>query len=176
MKQAFAEDGLDLGRLKNGNHQYSWSLDAEFFKAFEGSLIQDGEMNAMLNLERVEHVFRANLQIDGKVKTACDACLSHIEIPFQNELDFVIRLSSTYKEDDLDNEVFYVMESNPRFYVSQHIYDLVNLSLPLRKTCEDPGNTDFCNTEILNKMNNEDMTTDDSATDPRWDKLKDLLN
>jgi uncharacterized metal-binding protein YceD (DUF177 family) len=175
MKQAFAEDGLDLGKLKNGIHRMDWVLNATFFQAFEGSLIQEGEMNVVLDLERIENVFSALLSINGKAKVLCDSCLEEIHLPFQNKLKFVVKLTGAYTEDDLDNEVFYVMENNPRFYLSQHIYDMVNLGLPIRKTCEDPGNMEACNLEVLNKLN-DSGSAEEEGNDPRWDKLKDLLN
>lgn len=175
--KAFAEDGIEIGKLTDGVHTLNWRLDAAFFKAFEGSLIEDGDFEATLQLERVEGVFRANLGVDGTVQSPCDNCLEEIAIPFKSTLDFVIKLTAVPTEDDSDNEVFYIMDSDPRFFVSQHIYDLVYLGLPLRKTCTDPGNTKWCNKELLKRLDTDGQINDaEEGNDPRWDKLKDLFN
>lgn len=176
MTKAFAEDGIDIGKLTDGVHQYSWVLGADFFGAFEGSLISDGVLEARLVLERVENVFRANLQTKGQAYLPCDNCLEQVSIPFEGELDFVVKISDSREEDDSDNEVFYVTESDPRFYVAQHIYDLVNLGLPLRRTCEAPGETPACNIDMLKRMDPEQEKEEGEGNDPRWDKLKDLFN
>jgi uncharacterized protein len=101
--------------------------------------------------------------------------LEQIAIPFKGQLNFVVKISESKEEDDPENEVFYVAESDPRFYVAQHIYDLVNLGIPLRKTCEDPGETPFCNTDMLKRMRPEQGKDEGGGDDPRWDKLKDLF-
>jgi len=175
MMKAFAEDGIEIGKLTDGAHTLSWHLDARFFEAFEGSLIKDGSIDATLNLERAEGVFRSTLVVKGEVKTSCDNCLEEIPMTIQNDLDFVIKLTEVPAEDDTDNEVFYVQDNDPRFFVSQHIYDLVHLGLPLRKTCEAPGNTKWCNQELLDKMHDDEQNDDEDGNDPRWDKLKDLF-
>lgn len=177
MTKAFAEDGIEIGKLSDGVHTLNWRLDASFFKAFEGSLIENGDFEATLRLERVEGVFRANLRLKGSVLTPCDNCLEEIAIPLKSELDFVIKLTGVPQEDDSDNEVFYILDSDPRFFVSQHIYDLVYLGLPIRKTCEKPGNTPKCNMEVLKRLNIDEQIDDaEEGNDPRWDKLKDLFN
>lgn len=173
--KAFAEDGIEIGKLKDGVHVLDWHLDARFFEAFEGSLIKDGSIDATLTLERAEGVFRSTLAVRGEVKASCDTCLEEIPLTIQNDLDFVIKLTDVPAEDDTDNEVFYVQDNDPRFFVSQHIYDLVHLGLPLRKTCEDPGNTEWCNQDVLAKMNDDEHDNGEDGDDPRWDKLKDLF-
>jgi len=176
MMKAFAEDGIEIGKMKDGVHALSWHLDARFFEAFEGSLIKDGSIDASLNLERAEGVFRSYLEVKGEVKASCDNCLEEIPMAIKNDLNFVIKLTEVPTEDDIDNEVFYVQDNDPRFYVSQHIYDLIHLGLPIRKTCEDPGNTEWCNLEILDKMHEDEQNdNDEDGNDPRWDKLKDLF-
>lgn len=176
MMKAFAEDGFEIGKLIDGVHTMNWRLDAAFFKAFEGSLIREGNMEATLQLERAEGVFRAKLDVVGAVKSPCDNCLEEISIPFQSELNFVIKLTGVPKEDDIDNEVFYILDSDPRFFVSQHIYDLVYLGLPIRKTCEKPGAAAYCNQDVLKRLNTDEQENNaEEGNDPRWDKLKDLL-
>lgn len=176
--KAFEEDGIDLLKLDQGENTLSWRLDSAFFAAFNGSLIEKGDILVNLSMERQDRVFRSSLQVKGEVISTCDNCLEDIPLSIERSLDFVVKLTDVPTDDDVDREVYYVVNNDPTFYVSQHIYDLVHLALPLRKTCEDPGNTSYCNTDLLDKMNadDEEENNGDGGTDPRWDKLKDLFN
>ncbi|MBI1223246.1 MAG: hypothetical protein GC180_11630 [Bacteroidetes bacterium] len=175
--KAFEEDGIDLLKLDQGINHLNWHLDTGFFSAFGGSLIEKGKIDAELSLERADRLFRGVLQIKGEVISTCDNCLEEIPISIGRSLEFVVKLADIPTEDDIDREIYYVVNSDPRFYISQHIYDLVHMALPLRKTCENPGNTNYCNKTVLEKLNTEDNEQSEGGdTDPRWDKLKDLFN
>ncbi|MDX5321653.1 MAG: hypothetical protein LPK45_11000, partial [Bacteroidota bacterium] len=114
--KAFEDDGIDLMKLNQGKHLLNWQLQSSFFEAFEGSLIQEGTINAALELERADRVFRAELSVQGEVNSTCDNCLESIPVQIKNSLQFVVKLSEVPVEDDMDNEVYYVQSSDPRFY------------------------------------------------------------
>ena len=175
--KAFEEDGLEIGRLENGHHDFDWSLGDSFFASFDGSLIRKGQLRVLLGIERLDAVFRVSMNGEGEVEKECDNCLAPVRIPFKGHLNFVIKLTDSDQEDDPDHEVYYVKESDPRFYFSQHIYDLVNIGLPLRSTCSDPGASPECNPEMVKRLNQEGQDEQqEEESDPRWDKLKDLFN
>lgn len=168
---------MDIGKLREGVHHLNWELGDAFLEAFEGNAIRKGSIQAGLRLERVDTVFRANLEVNGEVMLACDNCLEEIPVPFEKSLAFVIKLTENPRENDEENEVYFVTDSDPRFYVSQHIYDLVNMGLPLRRTCSDPGQTKYCNADMLKRMSDDEQENGgEDGNDPRWDKLKDLFN
>lgn len=175
--KAFKEDGIALVKLKDGTHKYEFGIGDDFFGHFENSSLTKGQLEVDLVLQRLDQVFQANLSLKGHIQVNCDACLNEIPLPVSHKLDFVIKLSDIPRENDEDREVYYVQKGEGIFYLSKHIYDLVYIGIPIRKVCEDPGNTKFCNTDVVGKMNelNNDDDTDE-GTDPRWDKLKDLLN
>jgi len=174
--KAFSEDGLDLARLKDGRHSWDFSLGADFFSHFEHSSLKKGQLKVDFDLHKVEHVFQAELRLQGQVFTACDNCLEEIPIAIGDSINFVIKLTDEQREDDQDREVYYIVRNDGKFYLSTHIYDLIYLGLPIKKTCEDPGNSEHCNIGLLDKMDTiNENNNEDEGTDPRWDKLKDLL-
>jgi uncharacterized metal-binding protein YceD (DUF177 family) len=64
--------------------------------------------------------------------------------------------------------------------VQQYIYELIVLSIPLKRV--HPGVEDgTLDSEVLDKLeelsiNNNENKNDEDEIDPRWDKLKNLLN
>ncbi len=175
--KAFKEDGVALLKLKDGSHSYRFEIDQSFFEHFENSSLKKGHVKVELNLERNDQVFQSTLKLQGDVEVSCDNCLNEIPFPVDYHLDFVIKLTDVPQEDDEDREVYYVVKSEGQFFLSSHIYDAIYLALPIRKVCEDPGNLPICNMQVFSKMDELDDEEDsDQGTDPRWDKLKDLLN
>lgn len=175
--QGFKEDGLDLLKYDEGKHLLDLEYGDNLFEPVEGSSVQGGSIRATLQMDRHDYIFRCLLRVSGEVKVTCDNCLETIPMKVENELEFVIRLTEVPQENDEDNEIYYVLLGEGKFYPASHVYDLTYLALPIRKVCEKPGKETWCNTEVLEKLNsiNDDDTDDGDENDPRWDKLKDLL-
>jgi uncharacterized protein len=172
----YKDDGVDVVGLKEGDHRFEWDFGDGFFDSFENSSLKKGEIHAVLDLHKTEHVFRSVLQVKGFVETICDNCLESIRIPVGKRLEMVVKLTETPQEDDPDREVYYVSVSEGKFFVGQHVYDAVYLSLPIRKTCGLTAAAS-CNVEMLKKLStaNDNNSQGGDDKDPRWDKLKDLL-
>jgi len=62
--------------------------------------------------------------------------------------------------------------------LAQYIYEFIYLSLPLQKVHgKNKAGKSLCNQDMLERLGS--MTSnndDDEIDDPRWDKLKDLIN
>lgn len=172
---------IELIKLGNGTHEFRFEFGKAFFEQFENSSFSDGSIKAHLILHKTESVFNAKLDISGSVEATCDYCLEGIHLPLQNSLDFIIKLSDVKREDNEEKEIYYVLESDSRFNIGKYVYDLIFVALPLQKTCEKPGELDICNKDMIGKLNelkhkDENAGEEKGDTDPRWDKLKDLLN
>jgi uncharacterized metal-binding protein YceD (DUF177 family) len=77
-----------------------------------------------------------------------------------------------------DPDVYYISRGESHLNVESWIYEFINLSLPMQKSCEfEKMDGPYCNKaakELLKKMEAKD---EDSKTNPIWkglDKFKDL--
>jgi|MDTD01.1.fsa_nt_gb uncharacterized protein len=161
---------IDLLKVKEAD-VYNFEIDSAFFSAFEESTIKNGEIDIKVEIERTGNNFPTIIEGEGTVKLECDRCLRTIDFPTKSRLELIVKLSETQKEDE--DEIVYVPAGEAVFHMAQHIYDMVYLSLPIRKTCEEANIPKGCDPKVIEKLNSRD--DDDNNADPRWEKLKDLL-
>lgn len=161
---------IDLLKIKT-SEAYDFSINNSFFSLFEESTIKEGDLKVTVTIERSNNTFPTVIKSEGTVKVVCDRCLNLIDFPVQSEMEFVIKLSEQEKEDE--DEIVYVSAHEAVFNTLQHIYDNIYLSLPIRKTCEAANIAEGCDEKVIEKLERRD--DGEETTDPRWNKLKDLL-
>lgn len=163
---------IDLLKIKEVE-TYDFTIDSSFFGGFEESTIKDGHIEIRITVERSSATtFPTLIKGEGTVKLECDRCLNLIDFPVEVELDLIVKLTEQDKEDE--DEIVYVQAQEAVLNVSQHIYDSIYLSLPIRKTCEAANIKGGCDKQVIEKLERRD--DDDNTEDPRWQKLKDLLD
>ena len=165
---------IQLLKLKNGVHEYDYSIGKSFFDLYEKSSLHDGELEVKLSLEKNEATNLLNFSLNGNIKLECDRCLDEIAYPVKATYLLTVKVSD--KEQPDAEDILVIPTNNQVVNVADTIYEIVNLALPLRRLCEDINKK--CNEETIKKLKDleSDGNDDDDSTDPRWDKLKELLN
>lgn len=160
--------------LKIGQHQFNFEVDGRFFNEFEYSLVKNGELKVELILEKQETLMVLDFHIAGTIQLNCDRCLA--DFPYQ--IDTKDRLIAKFSEsEDLEEseEVLVLSKNDIEVDTSGFIYEMINLAAPYINLCEDPGNLDSCDQEMLSKIAelSQEQENNDS-NDPRWDALKNI--
>lgn len=167
---------LELLKLKDGIHVITYQLDDAFFEQFENSSLHKGDLKVTATLEKLDNTVKTNLSLEGKVAVTCDNCLENIYIKVNNHLKLLVKISETPMESEDDAVAYVNGNDGGKLNLKQHIYDMVYTALPIRRICKDSIDRDTCNEEFLNKLNSlNNETPPGDETDPRWDKLKNLL-
>lgn len=165
---------IDLLKVKKGPDDYKYDIDGRFFEKFEESSLHEGKILAQISIERTRNTFDAVIEVEGNVRVECDRCLKSIDFPVKQRLDFIVKLADG--ENDGDDEIVYVAPQAAVFDATQHIYDAIYVALPIRKTCDEAGIEEGCDKVMLEKLKITNTDDDEGEnTDPRWEKLKDLL-
>lgn len=165
---------IDLLKVKKGPEEYKYDIDGRFFEKFEESSLHEGKIEATISIERTRNTYDAVIEVEGNVRVECDRCLKRIDFPVKQRLDFIIKLAEGGTGDD--DEIVYVAPQAAVFDAAQHIYDAIYVALPIRKTCDEAGEPEGCDKIMLEKLNSRNSGDDEGEnTDPRWEKLKDLL-
>ena len=162
---------IDLLKIKHGTARYEFDIDNRFFEQFETSSIQEGKLEAVVEMEKTANTFATVVTAKGTVKQECDRCLNWIDFPVGARMELLVKLVEYPKEDE--DEIVHVSVSEGVFDAAQHIYDAIYLSLPLRKTCEDANVPGGCDATVTARL--EGKKSEAEGEDPRWNKLKDLL-
>ncbi len=168
---------IEFKGLKEGLHEFDFKLDNKFFEHFEGSLVEKGDANIDVLLEKRSTFIKIHLNINGWVELICDRCLESYKQKITNEAELFVKFGEEAFDDD--ENVIWVLPEEHAINLAQPIYEYLSLSIPLRHI--HPKNEKGkrgCNPEMLKKLKKftHSQTEEKGSTDPRWDALKMLKN
>jgi len=132
----FREYDIEFIKLKEGGHQFEYHLTDAFFKAFNSSLSTQGVKVDVLFTKSVS-MFTLDFKIEGLVEVDCDRCLTRIVIPIHNEQKVVVKQTEQLLESE--DDLVYISSHDYKLNIAQHIFDFVNVSIPIKNTCSDVG-------------------------------------
>ena len=163
--------------LKLGKHTFDLAVSEAFFQEFEYSLVKNANLKVELELDKQETMLILLFHITGEIFHTCDVCLS--EFPSSVEINErqIVKFGGEDVEGDTE-EIIVLNKNEHEIDVSTLIYEYVNLAVPYISRCEDAGNTQWCDKEMiekLKKLSTKEEEENDSA-DPRWDALKKIKN
>ena len=145
--------------LKPGVHEFNYRINDKFFKEYQEQDFKNVEANVRLLLEKNNSFMILRFQVGGKAEVICDRCSN--ELPLQLFEDFTVTVKMVddpelMNDQEEDPDVYYISRGESHVDVKDWIYEFVNLSIPMQKTC-DYENMDgpYCNPaarEVLNNM------------------------
>ncbi len=158
--------------LKNGKHQFKFIIDDKFFKTISDSEIKQGGLVAVVELIKRSTGVELFFDISGKVKVPCDRCLDEFDCPIEYKGKLFFEFGT--ESEDVTDELVVLASDENYLDLKRYIYEFIKLSLPIQKFHSDEK---FCNADMLAKLNDMIINNDDDKIDdPRWDKLRDLIN
>ncbi len=166
--------------LKEGVHRFEYEIDNVFFDLFDFQEFNSAEVNVELELTKKATMLELEFDFTGSVNVNCDVSLEPYDQPIDNHLSLVVKFGDAY--DDDNEELLILPHGEHEVEVQQYIYEGVVLALPLKKL--HPGVVNgTIESEILEKLEelkpkpiSEEVKNKEEDIDPRWDKLKELLN
>jgi uncharacterized metal-binding protein YceD (DUF177 family) len=166
--------------LKPGVHEFNYAVNDRFFEEYQEQDFRNPDAQVKLLLEKNNSFMILRFQVGGKAEVTCDRC--SFELPIQLFEDFTITVKMTDNPEEMndqeeDPDVYYISRGESHLDVKDWIYEFVNLSIPMQKTCEfENMDGPFCNPaarEILRNTKQDDA----SRANPLWkglEKFKDL--
>jgi uncharacterized metal-binding protein YceD (DUF177 family) len=164
--------------LKLGKHQFEYDIDNEFFEHFEYDDLNSSNVKIDLLLEKKTTMMELTFKASGSVNVNCDITNEPYDQPIDGSLFLVIKFGEEFNDENED--LLILPHGEYEVNVQQYIYELIVLSIPLKRV--HPGVEDgTLDSEVLDKLeelsiNNNENKNDEDEIDPRWDKLKNLLN
>ena len=160
---------IEFNKLVSGVNNLSFSLNTEFVETFsDGQVSMPISVTVELALNKNHGMYELDFQLKGNMTVACDNCLEEISVPVDSHSHLIIKISEFENYDD--DEIVYLPPQSISFDISQFLYDSLITSMPIRKTCE------LISIPCKSNFEPEEPETNKEKTDPRWDKLKDILN
>lgn len=172
----FDEYKIQFAGLKLGKHYYDYHVNEDFFEDMGYEEFNSARVDISLLLEKKENMLELHFGVNGTVNVICDVSLEPYDQPIKNELDLVVKFgeqTANAKED-----LLLLPATAHELNLRQYIYEAAVLAVPYKKVHPQVADGTM-KSDILDKL--EDLSPgnsnkNDNTTDPRWDKLKDLLN
>ncbi|WP_299162498.1 DUF177 domain-containing protein [uncultured Tenacibaculum sp.] len=162
--------------LKEGSHLFEYQIDNKFFNAFQFDEFNNTNLKADIIFVKKSTHFEISFTIKGTVNVPCDITNELFDLEIEGNLDLVVKFGPEF--DDSHDEILILPHEAYQINIAQYIYELIVLSVPRKRI--HPNVTDgSMQSEALKRLEelriNEEKPVEETSTDPRWDKLKDLL-
>jgi len=173
---------IEFNKLVMGLNEFEFMLDEELLAEFEFAPLSHAKVKVDLKLYKTDSMYDFRFVFKGHARVDCDTCAENIDLPLNEKFNLMMKLSEANNFDD--TEIIYIARTEIEFDLKQYLYESLLLSIPQKKNCEVLPEPKPCNQDVLNKLGQIEIEEKDDTkeeesiqkADPRWDKLKDLLN
>lgn len=166
--------------LKPGVHEFSYEIDDKFFEDYGAQDFTNTTASIKLLLDKSNGFMILRFAVGGKADVVCDRCGNDLLLQLFDDFTITVKLTDepeVMNEQEEDPYVYYISRSESHIDVKDWIYEFVNLSVPMQKTCDyeamDGPNCNPAARELLSKM----KTEAEVVQNPLWkglEKFKDL--
>lgn len=164
---------IEFGALPKGEHEFDFEVSDSFFQEFENSIIQHGNVDVLVVLEKKENLLLLDFTLQGTVTVTCDRCLDDMELELEGYSELIVKLGDHLEEES--DEVIMIPVSEHQLDLSQFIYEYISVMIPMRNVHPDAEDgTSTCNPEILREIEKHQLRDTADETDPRWAMLKNI--
>lgn len=162
---------IQFSGLAEGNHQFSYVLEKSFFDHFEGDVIQHGRIEVEVDMEKQTRMLIFNMEIHGIAGVTCDRCADPLNIGIKDTQRLIVRIGDT--GESTDDDLVFISEEDFEFDLSQHLFDYVNLMLPMRFTHDQSIDGSKCDPEMIKLLEKYSI---ENQHDKRWSGLEGLTS
>jgi uncharacterized metal-binding protein YceD (DUF177 family) len=169
-----ADYRIPYGGLKNGTHYFNFEVDEVFWDAFPERMVESGRVFVDLQVDKRNRITTLHFDLGGQVQVECDRCTASIGLPVTGH--YKIYAKPSRDEEGESEELIVVKPDEPELDLAQLLYELIQVSLPMQKTCDEiPRSADLsddekpCNQAVIEQLGG---MTEEAASDPRWEGLK----
>jgi uncharacterized metal-binding protein YceD (DUF177 family) len=174
---------INIAGLENKRYEYDFVSGKAFFQILEQQLINDGNVETYLTLDKSETMIRLDFRIKGIVEQVCDRSLD----PYDETVDTrqMLYLKFADRNEELTDEIELIERNTPTINVARYIFDFIALALPMKRLhprFRDEDETDD-DEESEGKLiyssgaaGADDTNPESTAVDPRWEALRKLSN
>jgi uncharacterized metal-binding protein YceD (DUF177 family) len=168
---------IPFAGLKLGKHQFEFQVDQKFFDAFDYHEFENSKIKVNIILEKKSTMVEVSLKHQGTVTVPCDLTGELFDLPIKGKCKLVVQFGELFNNDN--EELLILPHGEHQVDLSQYVYEMIALSVPSKRV--HPGVADgTLQNEALERLQSLSVNLKQDQenkpdTDPRWDKLKQLL-
>lgn len=160
-------------------HEFNYTVDDRFFEDYQEQEFRNPHADVKLLLEKANSFLRLRFEIGGQAEVTCDRCNSNLPLQLFDEFSVTVKMTEDpdlMNDQEIDPDVFYISRGESHLDVKDWIYEFVNLSIPMQKTCAyENMDGPHCNPEARELLKN--LKPEEGAKNPLWkglEQFKDL--
>lgn len=164
---------INIHGLEEKRYTFEFEGGNEFFGAFEQSFITNGNFKAIVKLNKNSSMIQLDFEISGSIELTCDRSLDLFDEPIEVFEKYIYKFGDRHEE--ITDEIEMIPQGTATVNLSQHIYDFILVSLPMKKL-----HPRFREEEIdeegllLYTTDKESVEEKAQEIDPRWAALNKL--
>ena len=162
--------------LKPGIHEFNYDIDDKFFEPFQQQDFHNCKAKVKLILDKKSGFMLLKFEVGGLLDVSCDRCNSNLPLELWDEFIITVKMvdePGIMNAQDDDPDVYYISRAESHISVEEWIYEFINLSIPMHKTCNfEKMDGPFCDkaaAEILKKLESDKKGKKEN---PIWKGLK----
>ena len=160
--------------LSQGKYIFEYEIDDKFFSEFGGGVVDKGNVNVRITLEKQSSLMILWFDVEGTVNVQCDRCLEM----YNQRIKGLERIFVKFGEKEFveGDDVIWISTNDYQLNVAQLIYEFIGLAIPIKRVHPDDenGNT-TCNPEMIEKLEKY-VVREDEENKSIWNDLKKLLD
>ena len=167
---------IQFASLPLGLHNFEFHITDSFFQPFKASLINKADVQVKVTLEKGNNNLQLLFDFKGLIHVTCVRCLDEFDIELNEKRHLLVRqIEEVNEEAEEEEDIISIPLTTNEIDLVPHIYDYLNLMVPLSPTHPDKQNgSSGCNQESLKEMKQHLIDKNADQTDPRWEILKKL--
>lgn len=162
---------IPIKGLSIGKHDYSFTIENNFFEEYENREISGAQLEVLLTLDKHDTFIDIKGNFKGTVTTECDRCLGEVDIEMNFMASLLVKFAKTAIEGDTE-EILTLDPSESELDLKQFFYDYIYLALPIQRVHKE----EECDPVMLEKLKNYIVISDQEKKESPFDKLKSLKN
>ena len=168
--------------LKPGIHEFNYEITDKFFDYFQQQDFRNCNARVKLTLDKKNGFMLLKFELGGQLEVTCDRCNNSLPIELWDEFSIMVKMvdeADLMNQQEDDPDVYYISRNESHISLENWIYEFINLSIPMHKTCNyENMDGPYCNTaarEMLKKLESDKADKEN----PIWkglERFKDLEN
>lgn len=160
--------------LSAGKHLYSYKIEDSFFEQIDHSEIKKATLLLELTLNKQSEMLVLDFAISGTVNVSCDRCNEPFDLEVSGNNQLVVKTGGAVSSDE---DVLCIAGTESEIDISGYAYEYIVLSLPIKRVHPDNEKGEStCDKEAMKVYNKYVQQEKEKTADPRWEKLKGLIN
>src|SRR5436189_2641167 len=150
--------------LKPGIHEFHYEISDKFFEEFQEQDFKNCHAHMRLTLDKKNGFMFLKFELGGTLEVACDRCNNRLPIDLWDEFSIIVKMveePDVMNEQGEDPDVYYISRGESHISVENWIYEFINLSIPMHKTCNyENMDGPYCNKEAKDMLKRMEANED----------------